>query len=166
MSGGNNKLFVGNLAWSTDTPTLENVFRQFGNVVDAVVMQDRDTGRSRGFGFITFAQEEEAQAAINALNDTDIGGRNVRVNFANSQPNRSGGGGGGGYRGGGGGGGGYNSNYNGGGGGGYDSRGGGGGYQQQSYGGDGGRGDYQQGGGGGGWKGQESHGGGGGNGGW
>ncbi|KIM53674.1 hypothetical protein SCLCIDRAFT_1222653 [Scleroderma citrinum Foug A] len=89
----------------------------------AIVMKDRDTGRSRGFGFVTFSNETEAQAAIDNLNEQDVDGRRIRVNMANSRPSGGGGGGGGGgYRGGGGG-------YSGGGGGGYGGGGYGGGYQ-------------------------------------
>ncbi|KAG0140521.1 hypothetical protein CROQUDRAFT_674611 [Cronartium quercuum f. sp. fusiforme G11] len=112
-SNNNNKLFVGNLAWSTDTGSLSDAFSAFGQVV----MQDRETGRSRGFGFITFASQSEAEAAIAGLDNVELNGRNIRVNFATSQ---GGGGGGGGGRGGNGqGGGGY-----GGGGGGYGGGGG------------------------------------------
>ncbi|POW22549.1 hypothetical protein PSHT_01239 [Puccinia striiformis] len=100
---GGNKLFVGNLAWSTDSESLRTSFGQFGDVVDAIVMQDRETGRSRGFGFITFKDQANADAAIEALNGADVDGREIRVNYANSQTGGGGGGrggGGGGYRGG------------------------------------------------------------------
>ncbi|KAJ3102759.1 hypothetical protein HDU97_000298 [Phlyctochytrium planicorne] len=118
------KVFVGNLAWATTDDSLRGAFGQFGNISDAIVLRDRETGRSRGFGFVTFDSAEEAQAAINALNDQDLDGRNVRVNLANERP--SGGSGGfGGNRGGfGGNRGGYNN------GGGY---GGNGGYNNQPY---------------------------------
>ncbi|WAQ87588.1 hypothetical protein PtA15_8A492 [Puccinia triticina] len=136
---GGNKLFVGNLAWSTDSESLRSAFGQYGEVLDAIVMQDRETGRSRGFGFITFKDQANADAAIEALNGQAVEGREIRVNYANTQTGGGGGGrqGGGGYRGGGGGGG-YNSGYGGGGYGG-DQGGQGGGYGgnsgQQSYGG-------------------------------
>ncbi|KAF8170217.1 hypothetical protein K438DRAFT_1854232 [Mycena galopus ATCC 62051] len=100
-------------------------------------MKDRDTGRSRGFGFVTFGSDEEANAAIDGLNEQDLDGRRLKVNLANA---RTGGGGGGGYGGGGGGG------YGGGGGGGYRS--GGGGYQSGGGGYQGGGGGYGGGGGG------------------
>ncbi|KAJ3212355.1 hypothetical protein HDU67_003872 [Dinochytrium kinnereticum] len=117
--------------WGTTDESLRGAFGQYGNITDAIVLRDRETGRSRGFGFVTFENGDEAQAAINALNDQDIDGRNVRVNLANApffadRPSGGGGGGFGGNRGGyGGGRGGYN-----GGGGGY---GGNGGYQQGGY---------------------------------
>ncbi|KAH9815946.1 hypothetical protein DFH28DRAFT_967377 [Melampsora americana] len=141
MSAGN-KLFVGNLAWSTDTNSLTQAFTQYGEVVDAIVMQDRETGRSRGFGFITFSTQDQAQAAINGLNEADVDGRNIRVNFATSQGGGGGGGGRGGYRGGGGGGG-YGGNQ-----GGYGGQQGGYGGQDNGYGGGGGGygGNGQQGG--------------------
>ncbi|EFP89119.1 hypothetical protein PGT21_016745 [Puccinia graminis f. sp. tritici] len=141
------KLFVGNLAWTTDSGSLKSAFGQFGDVIDAIVMQDRETGRSRGFGFITFKEEADAPGAIEALNGQELDGREIRVNYANSQTGGGGGGGqrqggGGGYRGGygqsgGGGGGGYNSSYGGGGYGG-DQGGYGGNSTHQSYGGGGG----------------------------
>jgi len=116
------KLYVGNLSWNTTTESLREAFAQYGEVVDSIVMSDRETGRSRGFGFVTFSSEGEAQAAINALHDQDLDGRRIRVNVANARP--SGGGGGGGYGGGGYGGGGGGGGY---GGGGYNRGGGGGG---------------------------------------
>jgi len=93
MSGnaGGSKLFVGNLAWSTDSESLKYSFGQYGDIVDAIVMQDRETGRSRGFGFITFKEQANADAAIEALNGQEVDGREIRVNYANSQ---TGGGGG------------------------------------------------------------------------
>ncbi|RBA22095.1 hypothetical protein FPRO05_00442 [Fusarium proliferatum] len=65
------KLFVGGLAWATTSDSLRAKFSEFGEVTDAIVMTDRETGRSRGFGFVTFSAQEEAQAAINALNEQD-----------------------------------------------------------------------------------------------
>jgi hypothetical protein len=124
-----NKLYVGNLPYSVRDSDLEQAFGQFGAVTSAKVMMERDTGRSKGFGFVEMASDPEAQAAINGMNGQPLGGRSVVVNEARpmeARPPRSGGfgggGGGGGYGGGGGGGGGY-----GGGGGGGDRRGGGGG---------------------------------------
>jgi len=94
------KLYVGNLSWSTTDDSLRDAFSQFGNVVDSIVMKDRETGRSRGFGFITFETPEEAEGAIQGLNEQDLDGRNIRVNLANAPGTSSGG-----YRGGRGGGG-------------------------------------------------------------
>ncbi|KAJ7928610.1 hypothetical protein B0H13DRAFT_1968165 [Mycena leptocephala] len=87
------KIYVGNLSWNTTDDSLKNAFSEFGNVVDSIVMKDRETGRSRGFGFVTFNSAEEADAAINGLNDQDLDGRRLKVNLANA---RGGGGGGGG----------------------------------------------------------------------
>ncbi len=120
-----NKLYVGNLPYSVRDNDLEQAFSQFGTVTSAKVMMERDTGRSKGFGFVEMGSDAEAQAAINGMNGQPLGGRSVVVNEARpmeARPPRSGGygGGGGGY---GGGGGGYGG---GGGGGGYG--GGGGGY--------------------------------------
>ncbi|KAJ7188482.1 hypothetical protein C8R46DRAFT_1054834 [Mycena filopes] len=98
------KVYVGNLSWNTNDDSLKNAFSEFGNVVDSIVMKDRETGRSRGFGFVTFNSPQEAEAAINGLNEQDLDGRRVKVNLANAR-GAGGGGGGGGYGGGGGGGG-------------------------------------------------------------
>jgi len=141
------KVYVGNLSWSTNDDTLRETFAPYalnGQIVDSIVMRDRETGRSRGFGFVTFATEGEAQQAINNLNEVELDGRRIKVNLANARP-QGGGGGGGGYSGGGGGGG-YNSG--GGYGGGYPSSGGGGfgGYSQGGGGGGYGGGGYNQGG--------------------
>ncbi|KAF4995475.1 hypothetical protein FGRMN_5096 [Fusarium graminum] len=103
------KVFVGGLSWATTTDTLRSKFSEFGEVTDAIVMTDRETGRSRGFGFVTFGSQEEANAAIDALNEQEFEGRQIRVSEAN-QGGRGGGRGGfgggrgGGYGGGGGGG--------------------------------------------------------------
>ncbi|KAM0360188.1 hypothetical protein ACHAO7_009735 [Fusarium culmorum] len=108
------KVYVGNLGWNTTDDSLRNAFQDYGQVLDSIVMRDRDTGRSRGFGFVTFGSSQEAETAINNLNEQELDGRRIRVNLANARP--GGGGGGGGYSGGGGymGGGGYNggSGYN------------------------------------------------------
>ena len=145
-----NKLYVGNLAYSVRDEDLNEAFSQFGAVSSAKVMMDRETGRSKGFGFVEMGSDPEAQAAINGLNGQAIGGRAIVVNEARPREDkpggfrspyggggagggggRSGGGGGGGYGGGGGGGGagggGFRSPYGGGGGGGGGRSGGGGG---------------------------------------
>lgn len=97
------KLFVGGLSFSTSTDRLREAFAACGNVESASVVTDRDTGRSRGFGFVEMATDEEAQKAIAALNATQLGGRTLTVNEARPQEPRSGGGGRGGFGGGGGG---------------------------------------------------------------
>ena len=119
------KLYVGNLSYNTSSSELEQLFAQHGTVQSAEIIQDRDTGRSKGFGFVQMGSDEEAQAAIAALNGQDLDGRALTVNEAKPREDRPrGGGGGGGGRGGyGGGGGGGRGGYGGGGGG----RGGGGG---------------------------------------
>ena len=149
-----NKLYVGNLPYSVRDEDLQQSFGQFGAVTSAKVMMERDTGRSKGFGFVEMASDAEAQAAINGMNGQPLGGRSVVVNEARpmeARPPRTGGfgGGGGGYGGGagGGGGGGY-----GGGGGGRSSGGGSDGGFRSPYGG-GGAGGGRTGGGGGGGRG-------------
>src|ERR1043166_2330822 len=99
------KLYVGNLSYNVDSSELEQLFGQHGQVVSAQVISDRDTGRSKGFGFVEMSNDEEAAAAIAALNGQQHGGRALTVNEAKPKENRGGGGGGGG--GGRGGGGGY-----------------------------------------------------------
>ena len=99
------KLFVGGLAWATDSNGLRAAFEQHGKVTDAVVVQDRETGRSRGFGFVTFEKDEEGRAAAKAMNGATLDGRQIRCDEAAAKES-GGGGGGGGFRGGGGGGGG------------------------------------------------------------
>ena len=99
------KLFVGGLAWATDDNGLLNAFAAHGEVTDAKVINDRDTGRSRGFGFVTFADPAAADAAMAAMDGSELDGRSIRVNEAQQRGDRRGGGGGGG---GGGGRGGYN----------------------------------------------------------
>jgi hypothetical protein len=144
-----NKLYVGNLAYSVRDDSLQQAFSEFGTVTSAKVMMDRDTGRSKGFGFVEMGSDAEAQAAINGMNGQPLEGRAIVVNEARPREERPGGfGGGGGGRGGygGGGGGGGRSPYGGGGGGGYGGGGGGGG----GYGGGGGGGRSPYGGGGGG----------------
>jgi RNA recognition motif-containing protein len=96
------KLFVGSLSWDTTDQGLHEAFAQFGEITEAKVITDRDSGRSRGFGFVTFTDDEAADKAIAEMNGFQLDGRPIRVDVA--QDRRSGGGGGG-YRGGGGGGG-------------------------------------------------------------
>jgi hypothetical protein len=136
-----NKLYVGNLPYSVRDSDLEQAFGAFGTVTSAKVMMERDTGRSKGFGFVEMGDDAQAQAAIQGMHNQPLGGRSVVVNEARpmeSRPPRSGGGGGG-YGGGGGGGG-----YGGGGGGGYGGGAGGGGGRREGGGGGygGGRGGY------------------------
>ena len=101
-----NKLYVGNLSFETSQTELETAFAAFGTVQSVNMVTDRDTGRPRGFGFIEMGTDAEAQAAIDGLNNQDLGGRNLTVNIAKPRENRGGGGGGGGGYGGGRGGGG------------------------------------------------------------
>ena len=141
-----NKLYVGNLPYSVRDGDLEQSFGQFGTVSSAKVMMERDTGRSKGFGFVEMASDAEAQAAISGMNGQALGGRSLVVNEARPReprPPRSGGGGGGGGYGGGGGGG-----YGGGGGGGGGGYGGGGGGGRREGGGGYGGGGGREGGGG------------------
>jgi cold-inducible RNA-binding protein len=91
-----NKLFVGGLSWDTTDQSLREAFEACGTVTEAKVITDRDSGRSRGFGFVTLGSSEEAQNAIQNLDGTEIDGRSVRVNEAEDK--RGGGGGGGGGR--------------------------------------------------------------------
>ncbi len=116
------KLFVGGLSWGTTDDGLHSAFSQFGEIVEAKVITDRETGRSRGFGFVTYTSDEGASKAISEMDGTELDGRTIKVNEAEDKPRTGGGGGGGGGRGG------Y--------GGGRGGRGGGGG------GGRGGRGDW------------------------
>ncbi|HHO52918.1 MAG TPA: RNA-binding protein [Deltaproteobacteria bacterium] len=92
----NNKLFVGGLSWDTNDQSLAQAFNTFGEVTDAKVITDRDTGRSRGFGFVTFSNASDAQEAQRSMDGSDLDGRTIRVNEANERPPRGGGGGGGG----------------------------------------------------------------------
>jgi cold-inducible RNA-binding protein len=99
------KLFVGSLSWETTDERLQAAFAPFGEVTEAKVITDRDTGRSRGFGFVTFADPQDAAKAISALDGKDLDGRTIKVNEAQDKPRDGGGrsgGGGGGYGGGGG----------------------------------------------------------------
>ena len=120
-------IYVGNLSWNLKDQDLSNLFATHGEVVSAKIVLDKFTNRSKGFGFVEMANDDQAQAAITALNGTEVDGRNIVVNESRPKPE---GGGGGGFKkrsfGGGGGGGGYK----GGGGGGYKKGGGGGGYNR------------------------------------
>ena len=129
------KLYVGNLSYGTTDSTLEQLFAEFGTVQSAQVIMDRDTGRSKGFGFVEMGSDQEAQAAIAAMNGKEVDGRALTVNEAKPKEDRGGGGGRGGF---GGGGGGRGGGGGGGGRGGYG--GGGGGGSRGGYGGGGGGG--------------------------
>jgi RNA recognition motif-containing protein len=118
------KLYCGNLSYDVDSSALQEMFAAHGTVESAEVISDRDTGRSKGFGFVQMSSEAEADAAIAALNGKEVGGRALTVNEAKPREARPRSGGGGGYGGGGGGGGGY---------GGGGSRGGGGGGRSKRY---------------------------------
>src|SRR4051794_38720855 len=142
------KLYVGNLAYGVDSSALEQMFAPFGTVESAQVIADRDTGQSKGFGFVEMGTDQEAQAAIAALNGQEVSGRALTFNEA--RPKEGGGSGGG--RGGFGGGGGGRGGHGGGGGGGRSKGGGGGGGGRGGLGG-GGRGTRRAGGGGGGGRG-------------
>mgnify|MGYP001821845977 CR=1 FL=1 len=101
------KLYVGNLPFSATEDDIRGLFDQFGSVVDLHIPMDRETGRPRGFAFVTLSSKEFGEAAINQLDGQDMGGRSLRISEAQErQPRGGGGGGGGGYGGGGGGGGG------------------------------------------------------------
>ena len=152
-----NKLYVGNLSYNIRDDDLNQAFAQYGNVSSAKVMMDRDTGRSKGFGFVEMSSDAEAQSAINGMNGQALDGRAIVVNEARPREERPGGfgggrpGGGGGGFGGGGRSGGGGGGYGGGGGGGYG--GGGGGGRSGGGGGYGGGGGGRSGGGGGGGRG-------------
>jgi len=121
------KLYVGNLSFQTSSDDLQELFAQAGTVESASVVEDRETGRSRGFGFVEMASNEEGQAAIQQFNGKEVNGRNLNVNEARPREDRGGRGGGGGGRGGFGGGG------NRGGGGGRGGYGGGGGNRDSRW---------------------------------
>jgi RNA recognition motif-containing protein len=130
------KLYVGNLSYSVDSSELEQLFAAHGQVVSAQIINDRDTGRSKGFGFVEMASDDEATAAITALNGQQHNGRALTVNEARPREDRGprgGGGGGGGYGGGGGGGRGGYGGGGGRGGGGRGGYGGGGGRERGGY---------------------------------
>jgi len=156
-----NKLYVGNLSYNIRDEDLQQAFAQYGGVSSAKVMMDRDTGRSKGFGFVEMSSDAEAQSAINGMNGQALDGRAIVVNEARPREERPGGfgggrpgGGGGGFGGGGGGrSGGGGGGYGGGGGGGGGGYGGGGGGRSGGGGGYGGGGGGRSGGGGGGGRG-------------
>ena len=85
----NKKLFIGGLSWNTSETRLREVFEKFGDLEDVRIITDRDTGRSRGFGFVTFTEEEAAQKAITEMDGSSLDGRNVKVNEAEDKPRRS-----------------------------------------------------------------------------
>lgn len=91
-----NKIFVGGLSWNTDDHGLRAAFEKFGEVTESRVITDRDTGRSRGFGFVTFSNHESVTRAIDEMDGTDLDGRNIKVNEAQDKPRSPRGGGGGG----------------------------------------------------------------------
>lgn len=84
----NKKLYVGNLPWSIRDEQLRELFSQFGEVVEAIVITERHSGRSKGFGFVTFSTDEEAQAAVDAMHQKDVEGRPLVVNVAKPKENR------------------------------------------------------------------------------
>ena len=144
------KLFVGGLSWNTTDEGLREAFSRFGSVVEAKVVTDRETGRSRGFGFVSYQDAAEGASAQQAMDGASLDGRSIRVNAAEDKPSGGGGGGGRGGFGGGGGGGGGGGRGGGGGGGFRDRDSGGGGYEGGRGGGGGGGGGRGRGGGGGG----------------
>ncbi len=81
----NNKLFVGGLSWGTTDKELKEAFEAYGTVTEAKVIKERDSGRSRGFGFVTFESEEDANSAVDGMNNTELDGRNIRVDFAHDK---------------------------------------------------------------------------------
>ena len=122
-------IYVGNLSWNLKDQDLSNLFATHGEVVSAKIVTDKFTGRSKGFGFVEMANDDQAQAAITALNGSEVDGRNIVVNESRPKPEGGGSGGGGGFK--------KRSGFGGGGGGGYKG-GGGGGYKGKSGGGGGG----------------------------
>ncbi|KAK6255236.1 hypothetical protein SCA6_016541 [Theobroma cacao] len=101
MSTSTKKLFIGGLSYGTDDQTLKEAFSGFGDVTEARIIIDRDTGRSRGFGFVNFADDQSASNALSAMDGQELNGRNIRVSYANERPSgpRSFGGNNGGFRG-------------------------------------------------------------------
>ena len=91
------KLFVGGLSWDTNDDGLRQAFASYGEITEAKVITDRDTGRSRGFGFVTFAQDDDAKTAISKMDGTDLDGKTIKVNEAQEKSPRGGGRSGGGF---------------------------------------------------------------------
>jgi RNA recognition motif-containing protein len=131
-------IYVGNLSWGLKDQDLANLFAPFGEVSSAKIVTDKFTQRSKGFGFVEMASDEEAQAAIAQLNGTEVEGRSLVVNESRPKQEGGSGGGGGGYK---------KRNFGGGGGGGYNKGGGGGGYNKGGGGGGGYKGNRNGGGG-------------------
>jgi RNA recognition motif-containing protein len=129
-------IYVGNLSWNLKDQDLANLFATHGEVVSGKIVTDKFTGRSKGFGFVEMANDEQAQAAIAALNGSEVDGRNIVVNESRPKPEGGGSGGGGGFK--------KRSGFGGGGGGGYKGGGGGGGYKGKSGGSGGGGGGYNR----------------------
>jgi len=132
------KLFVGNLPWSLSEQDISDAFGEYGTIEEVKIVLDRETGRSRGFGFVTYEESSAAEEAVENLNGVELAGREIRVSMSqpmSERPRREGFGGGGRGRGGGGYGGGRGGGYGGGGGGGYGGgvRGGGGGGYDNGY---------------------------------
>ncbi len=93
-----NKVFVGGISWNTDEDLLRETFGRCGEVTEAKVITDRETGRSRGFGFVSFSDSDGVSKAISELDGTELDGRSIKVNEAQDKPRGGGGGGGGGNR--------------------------------------------------------------------
>jgi len=85
MSVNPGKIYVGNLSWGTTDDNLRDAFQQYGVVTDCIVMRDRESGKSRGFGFVTYGSEKEAESAITNMNNQPLDGRQIKVNFANAR---------------------------------------------------------------------------------
>lgn len=99
MDSSSSKLFVGGLAWETNDSSLRKAFEEFGEISESRVVLDRETGRSRGFGFVSFTTADAAKAAVAKMQGADLDGRPVRVDFASNNSGGGGGGGRGGFRG-------------------------------------------------------------------
>ncbi|KAL9408888.1 hypothetical protein AB3S75_047301 [Citrus x aurantiifolia] len=89
MSQSQTKLFVGGLSWGTDDSSLKEAFSNFGDITEAKVITERESGKSRGFGFVTYDSNESASSAQSAMDGQELNGRNIRVSFANDRPPRS-----------------------------------------------------------------------------
>ncbi|EOR03912.1 hypothetical protein E3P89_01240 [Wallemia ichthyophaga] len=84
----NSKIYISNLSWNTGDEGLVQAFSPFGQIQDYVVMKDRSTGRSRGFGFVTYANDKEALSALESMNEVELDGRRIRVSYAHAQSTR------------------------------------------------------------------------------